>query len=101
MAHEETTGTLFVSDLFTAFGETTAVTDKDIVEPALAVLDQMPDYLPIGPHTQRVFERLEALQPSVLAGHHSPTYVGDATQALRDLRGEMFRKAGLPRSAGP
>ncbi|HEU0073287.1 MAG TPA: MBL fold metallo-hydrolase [Dehalococcoidia bacterium] len=95
-AYEETTGTLFVSDLFTAFGRTTAVTDKDIVEPALAVLDQMPDYLPVGPHTSRVFERLEALQPNVLAGHHSPTYFGDATQALRDLRGEMFRKAGLP-----
>jgi flavorubredoxin len=96
MVHEETTGTLFVSDLFTAFGpQAKAVTDHDMVEPALAVLDQLPDYLPIGPHTQRVFERLEALQPKVLAGHHSPAYVGDAAQALRDLRGEMFRKAGL------
>lgn len=94
-AYEETTGTLFVSDLFTAFGPTVAVTDRDVVEPALAVLDQMPDYLPIGPHTKRVFERLEALQPRVLAGHHSATYFGDAAQALRDLRGEMFRKAGL------
>ena len=96
MAYEETTGTLFVSDLFTAFGPTAAVTDKDLVEPALAVLDQLPDYLPIGPHTARVFERLEALRPRVLAGHHSPAYFGDSVQALRDLRGEMFRKAGLP-----
>ena len=95
MAYEETTGTLFVSDLFTAFGPTAAVTDQDIVEPALAVLDQLPDYLPIGPHTSRVFERLEALEPRVLAGHHSPAYFGDATQALRDLRVEMFRKAGF------
>jgi flavorubredoxin len=94
-AYEETTGTLFVSDLFTAFGPANAVTDKDIVGPAMAVLDQMPDYLPIGPHTKRIFEGLEALEPKVLAGHHSAAYFGDATQALQDLRGEMFRKAGL------
>ena len=95
MAYEETTGTLFVSDLFTAFGQTTAVTDSDVIAPALAVLEQMPDYLPIGPHTKRVFQRLEALQPKVLAGHHSPAYFGNATQALQDLRTEMFKRAGL------
>jgi flavorubredoxin len=95
MVYEETTGTLFTSDLFTALGQTPAVTDKDVVGPALVMLEQSPDYLPIGPRTAGVFEKLEALQPRVLAGHHSAAYFGDAVQALRDLRGEMFRKVGL------
>jgi flavorubredoxin len=95
MVYEETTGTLFTSDLFTTLGQTPALTDHDVVGPALVMLEQSPDYLPIGPRTAAVFERLEALQPKLLAGHHSPAYFGDAVQALRDLKGEMFRKVGL------
>jgi flavorubredoxin len=95
MVYEETTGTLFTSDLFTTLGQTPAVTDQDVVGPALVMLEQSPDYLPVGPRTAGVFERLETLQPKVLAGHHSPAYFGDTVQALRDLRGEMFRRVGL------
>ena len=51
-------------------------------------------YLPIGAHTAAVFDRLEGLKPRLLAGHHWPTYTGNAVQALRDLRGELFRFAG-------
>lgn len=96
MAFEETTGALFCSDLFTSFGEAPAVTDSDIVGPALATFAALPDYMPIGPHTGRVFDRLEALAPKTIAGHHSSTYNGDAVQALRDLKGEMFKLAGMP-----
>lgn len=96
MVFEETTGTLFCSDLFTSFGSGAAVTDKDIVEPSVAVLQALPGYLPIGPHTAGVFDRLEALQPKTIAGHHSSCYNGDAVQALRDLRGELFKFAHLP-----
>jgi flavorubredoxin len=95
IAFEETTGTLFVSDLFTAFGRAEAVTESDLIEPSMAVLKQLPDYLPIGPHTGAVFDRLEALQPRLIAGHHSPAYAGNAVQALRDLRGELYKQAGL------
>jgi flavorubredoxin len=95
IAFEETTGTLFVSDLFTTFGRTDAVTETDLIEPSMAVLKLLPDYLPIGPHTGAVFDRLEALQPRLIAGHHSPAYAGDAVQALRDLRGELYKQAGL------
>lgn len=91
LAFEETTGTLLLSDLFTAYGEQPAVTDGDIVGPSVAALKQNPSTLPIGRHTFAVFDRLEALKPRVLAGHHSPAYTGDAVQALRDLRGELFR----------
>jgi len=72
LAYEETTGTLLASDLSTVFGEPPPTTESDVVEPAMAVLNVFPDYLPIGSHTGRVFDRLEALKPKVLAGHHAP-----------------------------
>jgi flavorubredoxin len=95
LVHEETTGTLFVSDLFTVFGKPAPVTESDVIEPAMAALANLPGYLPVGPHTARVFDRLEALKPRVLAGHHSSAYTGDAVQALRDLRTELFKFSGL------
>jgi flavorubredoxin len=95
MAFEETTGTLFCSDLFAAAGEMPALTDSDIVGPALAQVRRLPDAQPIGPHTAPVLERLEALQPRVIAGHHSSSYTGDAVQALRGLRAELMSYAGL------
>ena len=49
----------------------------------------------MGPITGAVFDRLVALEPKVLAGHHSSAYNGNAVQALQDLRGELFRFAGL------
>lgn len=90
IAYEETTGTLLVSDLFTIFGEQRATCESDLIEPSMQTLAQLPGYLPIGPHTAQVFDRLEALQPKVIAGHHSPTYTGDAMKALRDLRTALF-----------
>ncbi len=93
LVFEETTGTLFVSDLFTQFGKPAPVTESDLIEQSMDALRQLPGYLPIGAHTATVFDRLESLQPKVLAGHHSPVYVGDAVQALRDLRRELFRFA--------
>lgn len=96
MVFEETTRTLFVSDLFTVFGKAPATTEGDMVEQSMTALRQLPGYLPIGPHTAGVFDRLEALQPNVLAGHHSSAITGNAVQALRHLRRELFKEAGLP-----
>lgn len=95
MVFEETTGTLFVSDLFTVFGKTPATTEGDLVEQSITALRSLPGYLPIGPHTAGVFDRLEALEPKVLAGHHSSAITGNSVQALRDLRGQLFKEAGL------
>jgi flavorubredoxin len=99
MVFEETTRTLFVSDLFTVFGKPPATTEGDVVEQSMAALRQLPGYLPIGPHTAGVFDRLQALNPKVLAGHHSSAITGNAVQALRDLRGELFKEAGLANGA--
>lgn len=96
MVFEETTRTLFVSDMFTVFGKAPAVTDKDMVEQSISAMRSLPGYLPIGPHTSAVFDRLIALDPRVIAGHHSAAYNGNAVQALKDLRSELFKAAGVP-----
>jgi flavorubredoxin len=93
LLYEETTGTLFASDLFTQFGKSAAMTDSDMVEHAIQTHKVFPDYLPVGPRTGLVFDRLEALEPKVIAGHHAPAFTGDAVQALRDLRTELFKLA--------
>jgi flavorubredoxin len=90
LVFEETTGTLFCSDLFTVFGRSEPVTEGDLIQRSMETLAQLPGYLPVGPHTAAVFDRLESLQPKVLAGHHSSAYAGDAVRALRDLRAELF-----------
>jgi hypothetical protein len=51
---------------------------------------QLPTYIPVSQHTARVFDRLEALGPRVLACMHGPAFDGDAVQALRDLRTALF-----------
>jgi flavorubredoxin len=95
LCFEETTGTLLCSDLFTVFGKSAAMSDSDPVQQSIETLGQLPGYLPVGPHTGAVFDRLEGLNPKVLAGHHSAAYTGNAVQALRDLRGELFKFAGM------
>lgn len=89
-AFEETTKTLFVSDLFTSFGDASPVTESDVVEPALAALKHYPDFLPVGPHTRAVLTRLASLDPKVLAGHHSPAFRGNGAQALLDLQTQLL-----------
>ena len=39
----------------------------------------------MGHHLSRVFDRLEALEPKVIAPMHGPAVTGDTVQALRDL----------------
>jgi flavorubredoxin len=93
LLYEETTRTLFASDLFTQFGKSVAMTDSDMVEHAIQTHKVFPDYLPVGPRTGLVFDRLEALESKVIAGHHAPAFTGNAVQALRDLRTELFKLA--------
>ena len=78
------------SDLFTQLGEKTSITSGDMVERTMASHKQLPTYIPVSQHTARVFDRLEALRPNVLACMHGPAFTGDAVQALRDLRTALF-----------
>ncbi|HZX84823.1 MAG TPA: MBL fold metallo-hydrolase, partial [Reyranella sp.] len=67
--YEETTGTLFCSDLFTQTGPATPTTESDIVEPAIAVSDRLP-YMPPTALIEPTLRRLAALRPTTIALMH-------------------------------
>lgn len=81
---EETTGTLFCGDLFTQVGDGAALTDGDIVAPALAA-EGMFHATSLGPATAPTIRRLAELRPRTLALMHGPSYGGDGAAALGAL----------------
>jgi flavorubredoxin len=87
---EETTATLFCSDLFHHNGDVEPVTSSDIVErvrETLTAFQQGPlaNYVPYTTLTERIFHELEELKPRLFATQHGSSYSGDGQQALRDL----------------
>lgn len=85
LAYEETTGTLFCSDLFAATGDAPAtVEDADIVTPALAVEDAL-HATALTPWTAPTIRRLAAIAPRSLALMHGPAFRGDCVRALEAL----------------
>ena len=95
LVFEETTGTLLCGDLFTATGNSPALTESDIVEPALAA-EEMFLATCLTPSTAPVIRALADLQPGTLGLMHGPSFTGDvqgALEALVDGYDERFRKA--------
>ena len=84
LIYEETTGTLFCSDLFTQMGPATPTTESDIVEPAIAVSDRLP-YMPPTAMLEPTLRRLAALKPTTIALMHGPAFKGDGAAALSAL----------------
>jgi flavorubredoxin len=82
--YEETTGTLFCGDLFTAFGDAPATTTEDIVEAAI-VGEQFGAPTALTPRTAPMIRELARLDVRALALMHGPTYVGDCNKALLGL----------------
>ena len=81
---EETTATLFCSDLFTQFGPVPATTEADIVGPAVQVNARM-GFMPVTAATAPGLQRLASLKPRTIALMHGPTYQGDGGAALDAL----------------
>jgi flavorubredoxin len=81
---EETTGTLLCGDLFTAIGAGPAVTEQEIIGPALAAEDAFRASC-LTPATGATIRSLADLLPRTLGLMHGPSYTGDCAQALRDL----------------
>jgi flavorubredoxin len=81
---DETTRTLLAGDLFTHIGDVPAVTDGDIIEPAL-VAEEVFHATSLGPLVRPTLERLAELEPTTLALMHGSSYVGDGGAALRQL----------------
>jgi flavorubredoxin len=86
LLYEETTGTLFTSDLFTHAGDPVAVTDGDIVGPAIEAEKQV-GYTALTPATGATIRRLAKLAPRTLAVMHGSSYSGAGAPVLETLAG--------------
>lgn len=93
--YEETTGTLFCGDLFTATGDAPATSDDDLVGPAAAAEDIF-GATAITPFTAPTIRELADLAPQRLALMHGPTFVGGTPDAaatqLRGLADDYERR---------
>jgi flavorubredoxin len=84
---EETTGTLFTSDLFTHVGDPPALlTTGDLMGPAIAAERQF-GYTALTPATGATIRRLAALAPRTLAVMHGSSFSGAAAPLLETLAG--------------
>jgi len=81
---EETTGTLLCGDLFTHLGNGPAVTEDDIVGPAMEA-EALFRSTSLAPDTTSVMRTLGDLEPATLALMHGSTFRGDGKKALYDL----------------
>ncbi|WP_193212856.1 MBL fold metallo-hydrolase [Luteolibacter marinus] len=89
---EETTRTLFCSDLFHHFGDVAATTSSDLVGPTAAGMRQMQGgplagYMPYTRQTEGVLRSLAELEPETLAVMHGSSYIGPGARMLDDLAG--------------
>src|SRR5262247_1823870 len=84
LLYEETTGTLFCSDLFTHVGDPPALTGGDILEPAMAAERQF-GYTALTPATGATIRRLATLGPRTLAVMHGSSFTGEAAPVLESL----------------
>ncbi len=82
--YEETTGTLLCGDLFTHLGDGPALTEDDIVGPAIEGEDAF-SYSSLAPSTPATIERLAQFAPRTLALMHGSSFTGDCAGALRVL----------------
>lgn len=89
--YEETTGTLLCGDLFTQLGNERALTDGDILGPAIAAEDIF-RYSTLNPAIGATIRGLAALNPRTLALMHGPSFAGDGAAALRGLADEYDRR---------
>lgn len=85
---EETDATLLCGDLLAHVGKAPALTEGDVVGPAVAS-EQMFHAMSMAPNTGAVLERLAALKPQTLALMHGASFRGDGARALLDLKGAL------------
>lgn len=86
LLYEETTGTLFTSDLFTHVGDPAAVTGGDIMGPAITAERQF-GFTGVTPATGATIRRLAGLAPRSLAVMHGSSFSGAAAPILESLAG--------------
>lgn len=95
MAFEETTGTLFSSDLFMQPGQGPAVTTADLTEAMVAHYRES-GIMPSMPHLHAALDKFEPLGVKLIACHHGSTIAGQVVrryfQAIRENDVTAFAK---------
>ncbi len=89
---EEKSGTLLCGDLFTQLGDGPALTEGDIVGPAIAAEDIFRASA-LSPGMGGVIHSLAGLAPKRLALMHGPSFAGDGAAALTALAEDYDRRA--------
>ena len=89
--YEESTRTLMCGDLFTQIGDGPALTDGDIVGPAIAGGDLF-NYSGLNPRMGATIRSLAQFAPRTLALMHGPSFSGDGTAALHALADDYDRR---------
>ena len=82
--YEEGAGTLFCGDLFTHTGAGPALTETDILGPAIGT-EAMFHAMGMGLNTGPALRALAALSPKTLAVMHGSSFTGDCAGALTGL----------------
>jgi flavorubredoxin len=83
---DETTSTLFAGDLFTRVGDGPALTELDLVEPAMEA-ERIFQATGLNTNLVPTLERLADLNPTTLAIMHGSSHAGDGSAQLRSLSG--------------
>lgn len=96
--YEETTGTLLCGDLFTQLGNDKALTEADVVGPAIAAEDLF-RYSALSPAMGATIRSLARLAPRTLALMHGPSFAGDGAAALHALADDYDRRSQAARLA--
>lgn len=81
---DETTSTLLAGDLLTQAGNPSALTESDVVEPAMAA-ESLFHATGLTTMLAPTLEQLAALNPKTLAIMHGASYSGDGAAQLRAL----------------
>ena len=89
--YEESTRTLLCSDLFTQRGNGPALTEGDVVGPAIAGEDLF-KYSSLAPSMGATIRSLSNLAPRTLGLMHGPSFTGDGSAALHALADEYDRR---------
>jgi len=98
VVYEETTRSLLCGDLFTQLGNGAALTEGDIVGPAIAAEDLF-QYSSLCPDMGTTIRTLATLSPPTLALMHGPSFSGDGHAALSALADEYDRRTSDRRQA--
>ena len=83
---ESSTRTLLCGDLLTHGGSALpAITESDLIGPAVATWKAMPESVAVVGNTRQLLEKLAATEPTTLAVMHGSVFRGDGHGQLRNL----------------